>query len=146
MNSGSRHIRISRAALESIRLRAAEMYPEECCGVLVGRAVDGVAVTEAVHVVNTHADNRARRYAIDARSLFSISRDAERRSLDVVGFYHSHPDHPARPSETDLREATFPHYVYMIQAVEGGTPTELTAWTLADDRSAFRALHFEPAD
>ncbi len=130
-------MKISAAALNVIRRHAAETSPEECCGLLIGRLEDGTSVLEAVPMANVFSENRNRRYRISPDALFRATRDAERRELDVVGFYHSHPDHPALPSETDLAEATFPNYVYLIQSVRSGEPTEITAWRLSDDRSRF---------
>ena len=130
-------MRISESAIETIRHHSKATYPEECCGVLVGEYDDVTFASEAVPVANTSEEHRERRYTIDAAELFRVTRDAGKRGLDVVGFYHSHPDHPAEPSSTDLEEATFPSYVYLIQSVIDGKPDELTAWTLADDRSRF---------
>lgn len=136
-------MRMKDQVVEAIRRHAAGTYPEECCGVLVGSAGEEIIVAEAIAVENVDDADRSRRYTIGADTLLRITRDAARRDLDVVGFYHSHPDHPARPSETDLREATFPHYVYVIQSVDRGVPTEMTAWSLAQDRSSFVAVEVE---
>ena len=116
---------------------AEEAYPEECCGVLLGRLDDGGRIEALVPVENREADERARRYLIGPADYLRAEREAERQGLDVVGFYHSHPDHPARPSATDLAEATFPGFVYTITAVANGRAGETTAWRLADDRSRF---------
>lgn len=132
-------MQITRTSIDAIRTHAASTYPEECCGVLLGELGGGVRVVETVSVDNTSEAHRERRYLIDAPTLFRITKDADRRGLDVVGFYHSHPDHPAQPSQTDLEQATFPAYVYVIQSVVAGAADELTAWTLADDRSRFIA-------
>lgn len=130
---------ITKTTIDSIRTHASVTYPEECCGVLLGEFREGIRVLEAVAVDNTSETQRERRYLIDAPTLFRITKEADGRGLDVVGFYHSHPDHPAQPSQTDLEQATFPAYVYMIQSVVGGTAYDLTAWTLANDRSRFIA-------
>jgi proteasome lid subunit RPN8/RPN11 len=103
------------SVLTDIRQHGADAYPEEGCGFLLGTVTDA------------GVNRVARRMAA-----------AQEQGLDVVGVYHSHPDHPAEPSETDLDEATFPGYTYVIVAVHDGTPEDLTAWTLAPDRSEFR--------
>ena len=83
------------------------------------------------------AENRERRYQITPDDYRKAEEHAQANDLDIVGFYHSHPDHPARPSQTDLAEATFPGYTYVIISVNDGAPEELTAWSLATDRSQF---------
>ncbi len=132
-------MQISQATIDAVRSHAAATYPEECCGVLLGDFAEELRVLESVGVDNLSEEHRERRYLIDAPTLFRITKDADRRGLDVVGFYHSHPDHPAQPSQTDLEQATFPTYVYLIQSVQEGAADELTAWTLAPDRSRFIA-------
>ena len=126
-----------------IRNHGAATYPEECCGVLLG-TVEGAAlrVRQTFEVPNTREANRERRYLIGPKDFLAAERQARALGLDVVGFYHSHPDHPAQPSQTDLEEATFPGYAYLIVSVHQGEPVDLTAWTLADDRSTFTSLSF----
>lgn len=127
-----------REILEDIRRHAAETYPEECCGLLIGRLSDGQ--NEAVGarpVQNRNENRRVDRYVIDPDDYRKIDREARREELDIVGIYHSHPDHPAEPSSTDLEQATFPGFTYVIVSVENGLPADLTAWTLAPDRSRF---------
>lgn len=124
--------------LDAIRAHGEASYPEEGCGFLLGTVRDGQNHVHAVRrVENRRATNRERRYAITPDDYRAAQRAAAGQELDVVGFYHSHPDHPARPSATDLAEATFPGYTYVIVAVQDGTADELTAWALAPDRSRF---------
>ena len=124
--------------LNHIRAHAAETYPEECCGFLLGTAENGTnTVRAARRVENRQSADRERRYTITPDDYQAADAAAREQGLDIVGFYHSHPDHPAAPSETDLQEATFPGYTYVIVAVRHGTPANLTAWTLAPDRAAF---------
>ena len=126
--------------LDAIRAHGQATYPEECCGFLLGHVTaEGNRVVSAWRVENQHADNRTRRYTITPQDYHAADRAARRQGLDVVGFYHSHPDHPARPSATDLAEATFPGYTYMIVSIQNGLAAELTAWSLAPDRSRFDA-------
>ena len=125
--------------LNAIRRHGAQAYPEEGCGFLIGTVEDGDnQVLDTQPVANRQTGNRERRYQITPEDYREANRAAADRGLDIVGFYHSHPDHPAEPSETDLEEATFPGYTYVIISVHGGTPHEITAWTLAPDRSEFR--------
>lgn len=124
--------------LDAIRAHGAEAYPEEGCGFLLGAVKDGTNVVRATRRVENRQDvNRERRYLIAPDDYRTAQREAAAQELDIVGFYHSHPDHPAEPSETDLEQATFPGYTYVIVAVDDGTPTDLTAWTLSPDRSRF---------
>ena len=128
----------TKSILDAIRQHGSDAYPEEGCGFLLGTVTDGENHVTALHrATNRHVENRERRYELTADDYRDADTAAQTQGLDVVGIYHSHPDHPARPSETDLEEATFPGYTYVIVAVHDGTPEDLTAWTLAPDRSAF---------
>ena len=128
------------SVLTDIRQHGADAYPEEGCGFLLGTVTDaGVNRVAAIRrATNRHPEWRTRRYQLTADDYREADAAAREQGLDVVGVYHSHPDHPAEPSETDLDEATFPGYTYVIVAVHDGTPEDLTAWTLAPDRSEFR--------
>jgi proteasome lid subunit RPN8/RPN11 len=112
---------VGEAQYHELRSHGEEAYPHESCGVLLGRA-DGVGrhVTRAVRCANAHADSPRNRYQIDPRELLRIEREARVRGEEVVGFYHSHPDHPARPSGTDLAEAHWLGCSYVITRVVGG--------------------------
>jgi proteasome lid subunit RPN8/RPN11 len=137
-------MQIQPEVLRLIRAHGEATYPEECCGFLLGRASEGINRVTASHAVeNRRTENRERRYHITPQDYLAASRVAEKRNLDIVGFYHSHPDHPARPSETDLAEATFPGFTYVIVSVKAGRSAELTGWSLAPDRSRF---HSEPVE
>ena len=126
--------------LDQIRDHGADAYPEEGCGFLLGTVTeDGTnRVTAIRRAANRQSEWRTRRYQLTADDYREADAAAQEQGLDVVGIYHSHPDHPARPSETDLEEATFPGYTYAIVSVQDGTPADLTAWSLAPDRSEFR--------
>jgi len=126
--------------LDAIRQHGADAYPQEGCGFLLGSVTeDGENRVTALHrATNRHSENRERRYELTADDYRAADAAAQAQGLDVVGIYHSHPDHPARPSETDLDEATFPGYTYVIVSVHDGTPEDLKAWTLAPDRSEFQ--------
>jgi proteasome lid subunit RPN8/RPN11 len=114
------------------------MYPEECCGLLLGRSSDnGNEIIAIRRATNRNVDRRHDRFVIGPDDFIAADRAARKEGLDIVGMYHSHPDHPARPSSTDHAQATFPGYTYVIVAVVSGRATDLTAWTLAADRSRF---------
>src|SRR5512134_2612416 len=103
-----------------MRAHAAAAYPHECCGFLVGERSDGHAiVTDLVRASNAREDSPRNRYLIPPEEFARVLRDADRKGLDVLGFYHSHPDAPARPSEYD-REHAWPAYAYFVLAVAAG--------------------------
>jgi proteasome lid subunit RPN8/RPN11 len=124
--------------LDAIRDHGAAAYPEEGCGFLLGTVRNDTNHVRATQrVENRRSTHRTRRYAITPDDYHAAQQAAAEQNLDIVGFYHSHPDHPAQPSETDLAEATFPGYTYVIVRVQDGAAEGLTAWTLAPDRSRF---------
>ena len=124
---------IAAAALETIRRHAVETYPFECCGALI--ATDQ-GIVEAYPLPNTTQAGARRRFRISPTDYRVSEQRAVEKQGTLAGFYHSHPDHPARPSGHDLEQA-WPNFVYVIIAVSQGTPGEITAWRLRDDRSAF---------
>ena len=130
-------LEIDDSLLARIREHGRSAYPNECCGLILGCAQDGQK--QAVHLspqMNTRADSPRNRYLIDPAAMLAAEKEARSRGLDIVGTYHSHPDHPARPSEFD-RENAVPWYSYIIVRVAAGKDEELTCWTLRDDRSIF---------
>lgn len=130
-------LRIGPAHVEAIRDAGRRAYPEECCGLLLGTVADGSkSVADLRPVGNAREDSPRNRYLIEPRDLLQVEGEARRRGLDIVGVYHSHPDHPARPSEFD-RDHAFPWYSYIIVSVERGEPRDLTSWVLKEDRSTF---------
>jgi proteasome lid subunit RPN8/RPN11 len=136
-------IRIGAELVRQIRAHGECDYPRECCGALLGRAGSALSQNGTKWVLalepagNRRESQAARtRFLITADDYRAIERVARERSLDVVGFYHSHPDHEARPSEYD-REHALPSYSYVIVAVRQGRAEALTSWTLDDDRAAF---------
>src|SRR5208337_1838214 len=117
-------LKISQSAYVSLREHGEETYPHECCGVLLGQFGDNGAktVSRIARCGNTSADSPHNRYHIDPKDLIRIQREARERgnNEDIVGFYHSHPDHPAQPSPTDLAEAHWFGCSYAITSVEKG--------------------------
>ena len=147
---------IRESLIETIRRHGARAYPHECCGALLGRDRDnapgdgptggpgtggpGGPVREVMGLLplDNRRDGEAarRRFLVTAEDHLRAEREARKRGLDIVGFYHSHPDHPSRPSEFD-RDHALPWYSYLILRVAEGSPGETTSWRLADDRAAF---------
>ncbi len=122
----------SREAYAAIRLHGEETYPHECCGALLGRAVDGVwSVAEAVRAGNTRTDSAHNRYNIAPGELVKIEREARQKGLDIAGFYHSHPDHPAQWSQTDFAEAHWLGCCYVITEVARGKAAVTNSFLLA---------------
>ena len=127
-------LRIPDGEWQAIRRHGEEAYPHESCGVLLGRfGGEARVVHSSVRCGNARTDSPHNRYQIDPREILRIERDARSRGLDVVGFYHSHPDHPARPSPTDLAEAHWFGCSYVISSVQRGRAQATQAFLLAGD-------------
>lgn len=137
-------VRIAAGDVAAIREHASRGYPEEICGVLVGRAANGRGrlIARVLPIDNSREDERGRRYVITADALRHAERAAEEDGLDVVGFYHSHPDHPAEPSGYD-RDHAWPWYTYVIVPVTAGEAGEPRAWQLRGDRTGFDEIRLE---
>ncbi len=105
-------------------------YPHEACGLLLGRHDrDTTRLARVTHARNLATDRLADRYSLDPQDYLAADEEARRDGLEIVGIWHSHPDHPARPSSTDLANA-WPDYTYLIVAVHQGEVVDLTAWRL----------------
>lgn len=135
-------LKISPKDYAEIRCHGEETYPHECCGVLLGQMDGDVrTVTSTARCGNTRVDSPQNRYHIDPKELVRIQRQARERNQDIIGFYHSHPDHPAQWSATDLDEAHWLGLSYVITEVAAGKAATTRAWLLAgtseDDK------HFE---
>ena len=126
---------------------ARRRYPEEACGYLLGRpAADGAReVLEARPAVNRRSLERERRFLLDPETVLRAEDEAEAQGMEVVGFFHSHPDHHAIPSDFD-REHAWPWYSYPIVPVANGETGRLRSWRLRDDRSGFveESVEMEP--
>ena len=131
-------ITLSGDARDRILQHASATYPNECCGALLGVAdVAGTAlVIDMLPLPNTTEEGPRRRFLVRPSDYRAAEAHADATGADLLGFYHSHPDHPARPSEYDLAHA-WPNLSYVIVAVAGGRPADLRSWRLYDDRSAF---------
>ena len=128
---------ISPRHLQTIGRHAAASYPDECCGVLIGRALEaGTVVERVLSVGNERQDSRHNRYLISPETVLAAQKEARALGLDVVGYYHSHPDHPARPSDFD-REHAWPWVSYLIVSVQKGKVADTRSWRLQEDRESF---------
>jgi proteasome lid subunit RPN8/RPN11 len=125
-------LKLPQSAYSALRLHGEETYPHECCGVLLGSMNgDGRVVSSVVRCGNTRTDSPQNRYHIDPRELVKIQREGRDRGEDIVGFYHSHPDHPAQWSKTDLAEAHWIGCSYVITSVEKGRAARTNSFELA---------------
>jgi proteasome lid subunit RPN8/RPN11 len=125
-------IAVSTAVDDAIRRHGEETYPHECCGALVGHG----PVTATVPLPNTTEEGPRRRFLVRPEDYRMAEKRATELGGELLGFYHSHPDHPARPSQYDLDHA-WPTFAYIIVAVGAGRAGDMTAWWLKDDRSSF---------
>ena len=124
-------LKVSQSHYDSLRQHGEETYPYECCGVLLGQ-MDGDTrtVTSVARCGNTRTDSPQNRYNIDPKELVRIQRQGRERGEDIIGFYHSHPDHPAQWSSTDLAEAHWFGCSYVITSVEKGKAILTNAFEL----------------
>lgn len=139
-NEGALSINSELAA--KIRAQGVETYPHECCGALLGRDSDAQTdnserrVLGLFPLVNRRDDSPRNRFSVTSEDVLAAEKAAREQNLEVIGWYHSHPDHPARPSEYD-RDHAWPWYSYIIVSVHQGTPQDMTSWRLNDDRQSF---------
>ena len=138
----SAQLKMTSELADKIRSHGAETYPHECCGALLGRdtEVAGRRVYREIHalhpLVNRRDDSPRNRFSVTSEDVREAEKAARERGLEVVGWYHSHPDHPACPSQYD-REHAWPWYSYIIVSVANKVPEEMTSWRLAEDRTEF---------
>lgn len=122
---------------------ATSTFPDECCGFMFGGNDNGNIKVELISkVINTHPDFKERRFLISPDDYMNAENYADENGFTLVGVYHSHPNHPAIPSEID-RLAALPGFSYIIFSIMDGKPTDVTAWELAEDRSEFRAVQIK---
>ena len=134
-------MKIRQEALDAIRAHGAEGYPREICGIMIGPH-DERAVSEVKRARNIVVERARDRYEIDPRDHIRIQREADAAGLDIVGYYHSHPDHPAQASRFDTERA-WAGYVYLIVAVHDGKPVDANAFVADADGGPF---HPEPIE
>ena len=141
-------IRMSEQLAEAIRRHGAETYPHECCGALLGREgrneSEGREILAVLALANQREDSPRNRFSVAPRDVIDADKAAQANGLEVVGWYHSHPDHPAKPSAYD-REHAWPWYSYVILKVEKGEAREMTSWRLREDRKQYDEENIEVA-
>jgi proteasome lid subunit RPN8/RPN11 len=131
-------LHIGKVEAEAIQEEGRKAYPHECCGFLVGRADNGTHRVTHIWPANNEKESEEarRRYWISPEVTFQTEKRARTEGLDVLGIYHSHPDHPDRPSEFDRNHA-LPGWSYIVFSVTKGEPGPIRSWLLAGDRSVF---------
>ena len=128
--------------VRQIEEEGAQTYPNECCGILIGRDLsDGTCARRIVERLEPmrnvyDPEQQRRRFAVDPLAQLRAEKAADAQGMVVLGYYHSHPDHPARPSETD-REAAWPFYSYVIVSIAQGKAVDMTSWVLEDESRTF---------
>lgn len=138
-------LRLKDEVVLRIRAHGEEIYPRECCGALLGRDADsGREILDLLPLDNRHGDSPRNRFTISPEDFRHAEKIARERGLDLVGWYHSHPDHPALPSEFDRAHA-WPWYSYVIVSVGLGKSGQITSWRLEDDRARFTPERMEIA-
>ncbi len=135
-------LKLSKKDYAALRRHGEETYPHECCGVLLGQMDDDSVrtVTTIARCGNTRTDSPQNRYNIDPRELVHIQREGRERGEDIVGFYHSHPDHPAQWSPTDFAEAHWIGCSYVITSVEKGKAEVTNSFELTGSSEADKQL------
>jgi proteasome lid subunit RPN8/RPN11 len=141
-------LQMPRAVYETIRAHGEETYPHECCGALLGRfeGEEGWRVEAAVRAGNTRTDSAHNRYNIAPVELVKIEREARQKGLDIAGFYHSHPDHPAQWSTTDFAEAHWLGCCYMITEVAQGKATITNSFLLTGQTEEEKRFELQTID
>lgn len=136
-------LKIKEELIEKINTHGEESYNEECCGALIGTVENGIFnVTELLQFKNEKTGNRERRYLISPKEYMRSEKTAADKNLNLLGFYHSHPDHPAVPSKFDTDHA-LPWFVYIIVSVNNKKAEKITSWKLKEDRSSFDEIKIE---
>jgi len=129
-------IEVPKAVVRAIEDHARGTFPEECCGFLLGHAGDPRRVVDSRRAKNTASEDREHRYVVDPLALLHADNEARAKGLELIGIYHSHPNHPAAPSEFDRSRAAG-WYSYLILRIADGEPEELTAWVFDEKTRGF---------
>jgi len=132
-------IKCTKEIEKSIREFGEQEYPNECCGLLFGKinSDNSKEITEILPISNAqNEENRYNRFLITPKDMIKGELYARKHNVDIIGFYHSHPDHPAKPSQFDLEHA-WPVYSYIITSVINGKADVMTSWLLSSNRAKF---------
>jgi len=132
-------LQLSSELNNNIRSAGEATYPNECCGIILGEIKDdGTKIAKRTVEINNSSENEEQyhRFLITPEEMFKAERIARAEKLEIIGFYHSHPDHPSKPSGYD-KDHALPFYSYVIVSVDKGKAQILTSWELADDRADF---------
>lgn len=136
-------LKIYNQLLQRIHAHGVETYPHECCGALLGRDDDnGREIVDLLPLENRRNDSPRNRFEVTPDDVRLAEKTAREKKIDLIGWYHSHPDAPARPSEFD-REHAWPWYSYIIVSVQKGEAKDTTSWRLHDDRAAYDSEKIE---
>jgi proteasome lid subunit RPN8/RPN11 len=132
---------------DELRAHGEETYPHECCGIMLGKSTDdALHVHQLIRAGNTRTDSAHNRYHIAPQELIKAQREARKAGLDIVGFYHSHPDHPAQWSPTDFAEAHWFGCAYVITAIERGHAKITNSFLLIGATEEDKALTNQPIE
>ena len=130
-------MKIAEEAIYQIKAHGERTYPEECCGVMLGAELEhGREVQSIIEIDNSQEENRKRRFFVTPEQYRDAERAAAEQQKTLLGFYHSHPDHPAKPSAFDTEHA-LPWFSYIIVSVLQGRADKVTSWRLSQDRGQF---------
>jgi len=136
-------ISLNQDIIKQMEEHATTTFPDECCGFMFGGIDNGNIKVELISkVLNTHPDFKTRRFLISPDDYMNAENYADENGYALVGVYHSHPNHPAIPSDID-RQAALPGFSYIIFSIMDGKPSDVAAWELLEDRSEFRAVQIE---
>ena len=137
-------LKLTRQIEEAIRQAGTDAYPNECCGILFGSEDGDDHVVKSLRAIDNARESgeQYHRFLITAEEMMQAEFEARRLGLEIVGFYHSHPDHPAKPSDYD-RDHALPFYSYSILRVAEGRPELMTSWRLRISRDAFDPEQYE---
>ena len=140
-------IRLSKKIVDEIEYHGEQTYPEECCGMILGFSDQDIhSIESVIPIDNSQGENRKRRFLITPEQYRHAEQLAQKNKMELLGFYHSHPDHPAAPSAFDTDHA-LPWFSYIIVSVGHGKAAAMTAWLLNEERTQFkeRKIMVEPA-
>jgi proteasome lid subunit RPN8/RPN11 len=138
---------LSQSLYDELRAHGEETYPNECCGIMLGKSdAETIHIHQLIRAGNTRTDSAHNRYNIAPQELIKAQREARKQGLDIVGFYHSHPDHPAQWSSTDFAEAHWFGCAYVITAVEKGRAQITNSFLLTGTTEEDKAFTNQPIE